>query len=524
MVQMISRIIVILTAISPWRAEATLNGASPKKGAITRVAEIIDVEHLEDHRIRIIFSAQERDSTQRFPITTIDRSMVKVDFTNTSTAPAEAKSLLLHGAGGNDLRRALYLGFSLHTKLSERAVEELRSDLGQLIKDLPSELLTVTAISQDSARVIADVSPEKGDNINRILQQLQTLQPEGEGPALADTLCVAAERFHAWNLSKFKKSDQKILVVVSTPGDAPSKERYRAQNCWRSLLDQGVRVFQVSFGQETSRSAFDLASVAPESGGYVHKVSGPVEMGAAIKNVIALLKTEYVIDVDAPDIALEDQPLEMKLRISYHDELFDSPNYNLGFVIQSLAKVFMVAKMNAEKSKEDEEKIREAARQRRQKLIVIGVCAVIILFVSIVMARRWLQIRRTTESCNTCGLRVLKNHSDCPFRRGDCVARLVVIGGKYAGQTIPIMKGETIISRFPKNGAGAQLRGRKISWRNHGSIKLDGTKALYTPKKAGRDRINGWLVNEPRLLGVGSVISIGDQKVRFEVKPSFGAH
>ena len=340
------------------------------KGAITRVAEILEVEHLEDHRIRVVFSAQERDATQRFPITTIDRSMVKIDFTNTSTAPAEAKSLWLHGAGGNDLKRALYVGFSLHRKLSARAIEEMRSDIGLLMKELTAELFTVAAISQDSARVLADVTPEKGDNVNRILQQLQSLEPEGEGPAMADTLCVAAERFHAWNLAGFKKSDQKVLILLSSPGDSPTTERYRAQNCWRSLLEQGVRVFSVQFGQEYGKSNFDLTSVATESGGYVHKVSGPVEMGAAIKNVIAILKNEYVIDVDAPDIALEDQPLELKLRLSYHDENFESANYNVGFVIPTLAKVFAPVQPAVTPAQDEAAKARAEEDAARLNLII----------------------------------------------------------------------------------------------------------------------------------------------------------
>lgn len=494
------------------------------KGAITRVAEIIEVEHLQDHRIRVVFSAQERDSTQRFPITTIDRSMVKVDFTNTSTAPAEAKSLWLHGAGGNDLKRALYVGFSLHRKLNARAIEELRSDIGLLMKELPSELFTVAAISQDSARVLADVTPEKGDNVNRILQQLQSLEPEGEGPAMADTLCVAAERFHAWNLAGFKKSDQKVLVLISSPGDSPSIERYRAQNCWRSLLEQGVRVFSVQFGQEYGKSNFDLTSVATESGGYVHKVSGPVEMGAAVKNIIAILKNEYVIDVDAPDIALEDQPLEMKLRLSYHDEIFESANYNVGFVIPTLATVFAPVQPAATAPLDDAAKARAEVDAARINLIIAILIASVLISASGYVAYRQYKIRSVTTACNTCGHRVARDHQDCPFRKSECVARLVVIGGKYAGQTIPILKGETLIARFPRASAGVQLRGRKISWWRHGTIRLDGQKAIYTPSKFGRDRINGWLVNEPRLLGIGSILTIGDQSVRFEVKPqTFGA-
>jgi hypothetical protein len=93
-----------------------------------------------------------------------------------------------------------------------------------------------------------------------------------------------------------------------------------------------------------------------------------------------------------------------------------------------------------------------------------------------------------------------------------------VIGGPYAGQTIPIMAGGNVIARFNWSSEKAKVRGRKIRWWNHGAIQLDGQKAIYTPSILSRDRINGWLVHEPRLLGIGSILSIGDQTLRFEVK------
>ena len=513
---LISRLLVLIVL------PTIVGSATPKMrdgGAITRTAEIQQVQQLEDKKIRINFNAQENDGVQRFPITTIDRSMVKVDFTNTSAAPANAQSLLLHGAGGTDLRRALYVGFSLHRNLKQRAIEELRSNISDIISELPAELLTVSAISQDSARVLADVSPQKGDNINRILQQLQSLEPEGEGPALADTLCVAAERFHAWDLSHFQRADQKVLVLITNPGDAVSTDRFRGQNCWRSLLDQGVRVFSVIFGQEIGKSTFDLVNVAQESGGYVHRVGGPVEMNAAVKNVIALLKTEYVIDVDAPDIALEDQPLELKVRISYHDETFESPIFNVGFVIPALSKMLSTPTplVDAADEQKSSDSIAAYAGRFLMAVLLFFLMAVMVGMVGFV-AYRHLKYLNSTQHCNTCGLRVVSDHSTCPFRKVSCVARLVVIGGPYSGQTIPIMAGGNVIARFNWSSEKAKVRGRKIRWWNHGAIQLDGQKAIYTPSILSRDRINGWLVHEPRLLGIGSILSIGDQTLRFEVK------
>lgn len=479
--------------------------------SVSRVAEINEVSHLDDHLLRIIFNAQERDGHLRFPITTIDRSMVKVEFTNTSSPPADPKSLLLHGSGGAELRRALYIGFGMHRNLNASSISELKSQVGDLIKSLPAELLTVAAIAQDSGRVIADVNPEKGDNTNRIIQQLQSLEPEGEGPALADTFCVAAERFHAWDLSKFKNGDQKVLIVLSSPGDPTSTERYRAENCWRSLMDQGIRVFVVAFGKQFGRESLDLTSVATDGGGHLHRVSGPVEMYAATKNIIALLNNEYVIDVDAPDINLEDQPLELKLKISYHDEVFESSNFNVGFVIPALSKVF--AKSGSSQDNQGEP---EQSGTDWETVFIVLVVVISLGGLGLLMSKQIKNYMATT-ACSTCGVRVKLDHSDCPFRKPDCVARLVVVGGTNAGQTIPVTKGETSLARFSKSGA--RIKGKNIAWFKHGTIRLDGQKALYSPKKPGRDRINGWLVHEPRLLGIGSVLTIGDQRLRFEVKP-----
>ena len=496
---------------------------SDNKGAISRVADILEVRHLGDKKIRLIFSAQENNGAQRFPITTIDRSMVKVDFMNVSAPPAEAESLMLNGSGGTELKRAMFIGFSLHRKLRARAIEEVRADVGDLIKQLPAELLTVAAISQDSARVIADVTPQKSDNINRISQQLQALEPEGEGPALADTLCVAAERFHAWDLSGFKKSDQKTLILLSTPGDAPGKERFRGQNCWRSLLDQGVRVFFVSFGDPSGVSNFNLGDVAQESGGYAHRVSGPVEMSAAVKNIIALLQNEYVVDVTAPAISEDDQPLELKVRIAYHDTTFESHIFDVGFVIPALAigATAGVNIPNGATSVDHGQVLSESAG-----LYFYGsVWALVItalLGLAAVVGLPLIKHRAKTTGCSTCGSRVALDHSDCPFRKSSCVARLVYIGGPSAGQTIPLLAGATRLSRFPLRGEGKAISGRKIDWFNHGTITIEGSKAIYTPVRFSRDRINGWLVNEPRLLGVGGMLRIGDQNLRFEMKQQSG--
>ncbi len=512
----LSRVIRFTCAFACVQAPlfAQSQSKNEKNKSVSRVAEIKHVNSVNDSRLRVIFSAQERDGDLRFPITTIDRSMVRVEFTNSATAPIEPKSLLLHGQGGAELHRALYVGFALHRHLNGNGVMELKSQIGDVIKALPAEYMTLAAVSQDSGRIIADVNPEKGDNINRIIQQLQSLEPEGEGPSLTDTLCVASERFSAWNLSKFTKGDQKVLIIYTSPGDAQSTERYRAENCWRSLIDQGVRVYVIAFGKPFGGQVIDLASTALESGGHYHRVNGPVEMYAATKNLIANLNNEYAIEFDTPEIALEDQPLEVKVKISYHSEVFESPVFNVGFFMPSLTKAFV---------KSDPVDPRTGPNKEDSGGMIdwVGLVPIFLIILMGVILVAWSVrvIRRHshTVSCQTCSSRVALDHSDCPFRKSETVARFVVVGGKNAGQTIPVRKGETVIGRYPNSGV--RISGRGIAWFNHGVVRLDGQKAIYSPAKSGRDRINGWIVNEPRLLGVGSLLCVGDQKLRFEVKP-----
>lgn len=498
---------IIWTVKSRLALSQTLDDA--KGGATTRIADVIDVRHLGGHKIRVIFSAQENDGTLRFPISTIDRSMVRVDFTNVSSPPAEAESLMFNGSPGVELRRATFIGFSMHRRLKGRAIDELRADVTDLIKELPSESLTVAAIAQNSARVIADVTPQKSDNTNRILQQIQTIEPEGDGPAIIDTLCVASERFRSWDLGAFRSSDQKVLIILSTPDDSKELDRFRGEACWRSLLDQGIRVFFVSFGEWANSTKFELSDVAQDSGGHVHRVSGPVEMNAAVKNIIALLKNEYVVDLTAPSIPLPDQPLELKVRVSYHDNMFESNVYSLGSIIPDLAIAFNSMPGGINGSHHD------GARLERASLLWI---VLVVLIVIVLGVLKFFNVRAKKLLCSTCKWHVLRDHSDCPYRKPSCVARLVYIGGPFAGQTIPLLNGENKLARGFWYTSGTKVFGSNIDWFHHSSITIEGSKAIYSPKKLARDRINGWLVHEPRLLGIGSVIKLGNQNLRFEAK------
>jgi len=466
-------------------------------GAVERNISVRSVEHKDDHRIRVFFSATEKSGEIRYPISTIDRSMLKVEFTNVSSPPTEALSLGVLGNKADEFRRALFLGFDLNSKLSGRDLAEVRSRVDEVLTDLDSEYLTVASVSQGSARIIA------------------ALPSEGEGPALSDTLCVAAEKFNSWNLNDYKASDQKILLIISKMGDQIKKDSYQFDSCWKSIKEQGIRVFIVSYGLGASKQSSNISIHAGESGGFVHSVANSLNTLAAIKNVISLLNSEYVMEVDAPNIALEDQPLEIKVKLSYHDAVIQSELYNLGFIIPTLSNVISSAGDTSDSTSSDLVSQIERERKRYFFLYLAGIAlsSVAIWFLFGLISRRI-----KTATCASCLLRVKKDHSDCPFRKSESVARLVVIGGKYAGMTFPLVRGKNNISVFSRSGVKLPWGG--IRWFNHGHIVIEGMKAAYTPSRLHLDRVNGWPVLETKLLGQGHVLSLGSYRLRLEIKPS----
>ena len=512
--------LLLNTDIQAQESNAELSQSSPID--INRSIDVISVEHKGDHRIRVFFSATEKSGQIRYPISTIERNMVSVSFRNISSPPQEAKSLAVLGSQSTDLNRALFVAFNLDRTLTAREIVEVRERISELITELPAQYLYVSASAQDSFRTIADTTPDKNDNINRIQQQIAALQTEGEGPALSEILCSGAEKFKTWPLDKFKRSDQKIMIIVSPSGDTKITERFRAENCWRSLIDQKVRVFHVSFGKQKYKSTFDLKAVIEASRGFVHEVSSPLDILAASKNIIGILKNEYVLDVEAPDISLEDQPLELSVKVSYHNSIMQSDVYNLGFVIPTLSSVFgrpQASNATNDKTPLDLQKDIEFERKLKFGIYVLVLIAIITI---IFFMFRYLKKRNATRVCGTCNLRVKKDFSNCAFRATDCVARLIFVSGPKAGQMIPLRRGPNRVSVFSRQGA--QIPRGGIRWFNHGTIVADGSRATYTPKKMGQDLINGWPVHETKMLGQGHVLKMGKHVLRFEIKPSSMNH
>ncbi len=491
---------------------------NPIQNDVERLLEVLHVDHLDDHRIRIYLSATELSGGVPYPISTIERNMVKVEFTNTSTPPADPHSLTVLGSQLGQLKRALFVGFNLDTNLTGRELTEIRTRVSELINELPSEYLSVAAIAQGSARMIMDATPEERDNINKVEQLLAALPAEGEGSATTDILCVAAEKFHSWSTDSFKPSDQKVLLILSPPGDSRKSDKLRTANCFRSLIDQKVRVIQVAIGSGESKSnSFDLIAATKESQGYVHFAKSSIDILPAVKNVIALLRNEYAIDVDAPDISLEDQPLELRVKVQYHDTPISSLVHNLGFIIPSLAKVFSISENSPSRS--TDANINDEIDRERKRLFIIWSLIILMGIGLIFGGYTHIAHRLKTVSCNTCDRRVLKNHSDCPFRNKASVARLVFVDGPKAGMTLPLVKGTNVISALGSKNVRLPFGG--VSLFNHGQLIVDSTKIIYQPTRPGKDLLNGWPVREPKLMGQGHILRLGRHKLRLEVKPQF---
>jgi hypothetical protein len=510
----------ILMAVSIMASQSIYAEAKQKTkpdsiSDVERIIDIQQVEHRGDHRLRIYFNASEKSESVFYPITTIERNMVSVDFHNTSVPPAPAKSLSIVGGQSTDIQRSLFIGFNLDKTLSGRELSEVRARIAEIIADLPSENLSVVALANGSARIVADMTPEKTDNVNRIQQQIAALPADGEGPVLGEMLCVANDKISTWNTSHYKRSDQKIAIILSPEGDSTSTEKYRVDSCFRNLVDSKVKIFHIAFGQSATKPQFDLSHVIQESGGFIHRVASPLDILAATKNVISILKNEYILDVDAPDVSLEDQPLELTVKVSYHDTILKSNVFNVGFVIPALATILKSTPIDSNQSSAEIQATIVKQRKMQFALIVTGILCLIGAFY-IVFAR--IKRRFKTTKCNTCNDRVYKNYSNCQFRHKDCVGRLVVLNGPQLGQTLPLMRGANPISVFGKTGIRLSMASR-IRWLNHGCIRIENSRIAYEPKKGGVDFINGWPVPETKLLGQGHLLQLGKVAFRVEINP-----
>lgn len=460
-----------------------------------RGVEIRQIDYRGKRIARISFAAFEEEGDIRYPLTTLDRETVRIEVLGAPDGAA-IRSLVTAASGTSDAKRAMVVAFNGGSPQLENSGQELRSSIADFLNKLPSRYLAV-AMSEDDKELplslLGESSPENAENL--VLFQRSILEAEAGvgGFARMDGLCFAAQRFADWPLEDFEARDQKIAVII---GADRLTSAASDPACAKELNEMGVRVYEVSWAAAIKSSKF--------RGGFAHRVKGPVDVATALSNVAANLNGEYTVDAELPMVPKAAQPLEITLVASYAGQ-------DLRSVSQTLPD--SIPELNEPEVESATPALGKPPEPRHKwPFIAAGIACLVLA-----AAAFFLQKKRQNPECNACGRAVDKTHRRCPFRDTHVVARLIVLDGPLAGRTLPLRRGDSAIGRSPTSTV--RIGGRGVSWHRHGVLSIEGNKILYNPRGApGKDRVNGWPVSEPRLLGAGYVLQVGERQLRLEVK------
>jgi hypothetical protein len=491
-------------AVRKLAAAALLLVSARAAAAVKRTIEVRHLEYRGEGVARLFFNVLERDGDTAYPVSTLERSMVGVRVVGLDDAKATiVRSLTTVGSSPGAVQRATVVAFHAGTGVPDRGLSTLRAEISELLPKLPSAYLTVAAVDGDGARIVGAIKPGSADNVVAIQREILALDESGAAYDRDGALCFAAKRFREWGLADFARSDQKVAVVVGPSGTQAADGPGAA--CARELAARDVRIFEIVWGGDGARAKGDRSGAVTTL-----RIKSPLDVSPALANVASLLNDEYIAETGLPPVPAELQPIALETLVRYHGESFHSETVRLPAVIPDLlppppAPPEVVGPPKPAPGPE--------------RWVAIGAAAVVVVAAS-ALGVRHLRHRARTTTCNSCGRRVAKSYSDCGFRDKSVVARLVVLDGAHSGRIIPLRTGDNELGRLP--WTRVPVRDRGVRWRRHGTLRIEGTKALYTPAPSGRrrrrDRVNGWPVTEPRLLGVGYVLQVGPRKLRFEAR------
>lgn len=498
-------------------AVAAASGAyaadAPVKTDVPRKATIRAIEYQGDKLMRIRFSAFEKEGRTRYPLTTLDRSMVEVSFDQVEPKGI-VRSLTTSGAALGETNRAIVVVFDADQVQPTRAAQPLRGEIADFISKVPAAYLAIGQVSDGQSKLIGQTTPGQAENIATFQREILASTAEGTQWSRDAALCFAAERFDAWDLSDFAHGDQKLVIIVGPERGPPQTPEAKA--CYSSLKKKGVQTMDVHWPSKDWPPAQAKGAPKPKKvKGFAHRVKTPLDLQPAFTNVVANLNTEYLLEVEVPEVPMAAQPLKVEVKIAYHDQPLSTGMWKYKTVIPELTPP-PPPSANVPVAAPEKELAAAPPVDTTDPVAAAGIALVIAG--TVLVAGAWAMRRKQTVACNGCGHRAKNSYSDCPFRAKNVVGSLVVLDGKHAGRTLALLSGDNVIGRSPR--AMVPVDSRKISWRRHATLKIEGGKALYIPEaKRGVDRVNGWPVAEPRLLGVGHVIQIGERKLRFEAKP-----
>lgn len=499
-----------LTSVEQQPAGAAVSGTLKRKLTI-RAHEVF-----EQRKLRVYAIADESDSEGRFLLNTLDSRAFKLFGNDPKEAPLDAASLSTVATKSPAIPRETAILFESSQSMPQQKSDAVRKAVVAFLNGFRSDVLTVRMGNDEKNIRLAWISPSQSEN-PRALQRAILDSPAVAGAqGITSPVCSGIRDLNVLGDQNPAVLVQRNIIIVSEEHSLSSKGSAELRKCLGEAVDYGARIFWVELKQSAGDEAAKTDLVRPhlsesgnskiisaaveKSNGIRIKIAENADPTPAFVNFRSYMDDEYILEFDLTRFRPYSDVIELELVASYHGHVLKSGFFKAeGFVAQP--------------SPEDLERTAQLQeiRRRREMMNLL----MIFLLVSGTGILMWYWLRKKAHVCQDCSFVVERNFSDCPFRNNKCYGRLSIIHGPMTGKVFPLFSGDNSLGRSRSNTI--RLKGSGIQ-RMHAKIVLSKRKALLTPLKTCGVRVNGVLTTDPRLLGSGSIIRVGDAVCRLDFK------
>ncbi len=510
-------------------------GVFPENSAQAAEKKIIvrSVEPTDDFKLVIYSRVIELENNASFPVTTVDREAFTLELGRSTKIQIKPESLTMFGSAVQPRTRRLVIALPFASNVQQSVLQGFQQTIAENLPLTRSEFFSLLSATSVGVREIAGATPEQADNVRAVQRKLLDAEPNGTVTGIHEAVCAAAGKFKDWSRYASKPGEQKALILLGNPSEASRERIRRLETCLAELAASEVAVYLLRADNIPSAGVSAEASFEkPEmmSGGFVQKVISRVDLFPALLNVLANLNEEYVATFnlfpligtwDGRNAIAQDGFSFFSLGITYHGQRVSS-----GVLSVPLPQVWQenIAQFNKARPP-GEQLVLTIKGLNPTERAVAGVLAFVLFSAMIFVLRYlWISLRLIlrTVRCNTCGLRVKRSFTNCPYRDDGLVGWLSVLSGPGIGMVLPVKQGRNLIGT--SGVCGIHLPGAANVRRKHAEMTVENGKVQFkvlTSAVTRRvyDRVNGFTISEARLICHGDVLKIGNLHLRFEVRP-----
>ncbi|NBW81097.1 FHA domain-containing protein [bacterium] len=479
--------------------------ASNSGSALKRTLQIRSKEVFEKRMLRLFVIFDEADSEGRYLLNTLDARSFRLFAKEANEAPLDVRSLGTVATRSPPVPRETAIVFESQSDLGQQQSEAIRKAVASFLGGFRSDVLSVRMGNEDNVNRLAWISPGHSENPRAIQRAILDAPVLAGSRGLTSAVCSAVADLDVVPERNGGMGVQRNLIVVSTDNAEENIRFSELGRCFSDAVKRSTRVFWLAIKTQSATPSVSklsrvVSAAVEKSAGFVAHVAPSVDPSSALNNIRSYLDDEYVLEFDVTAIKPYSDNIDFELSANYHGHVVKSGFFRAeGFVAQPTPEELERAAQLA-----------ESAKRKDLSTIVL-----VVGLLSLTGGFFWVQLRRKIHVCGDCSFVVARTFQDCPFRNEKCYGRLSVIHGPAIGSVFPLFSGENLIGA--KRTSPIRLKGGGIA-REHAKIVLSKRKALFVPSKGGTNRVNGVLTTEPRLLGSGTVVRMGDYICRVDFK------